>query len=200
MVSTATSNAITLRGSTAIVTEFFSYAINSILYQRGTYPPHMFKPEKKYGLTLLTTSDSALQEYLLSVLDQTERWLMTGAVQKLVVVISSAIDQSTLERWVFNVEHEPSSSTKSSSKSEKQIQSEIQAILRQITASVTFLPLIDDPCTFELLCYTNIDADVPTMWEESNPKYIENSEEVKLRSFSTSIHKVGTEVSFRTIE
>jgi mitotic spindle assembly checkpoint protein MAD2 len=31
-------------------------------------------------------------------------------------------------------------------KPEKEIQSEIQAIIRQITASVTFLPLLEDPC------------------------------------------------------
>lgn len=37
MTSTASRSEITLRGSTAIVTEFFGYAVNSILYQRGLY-------------------------------------------------------------------------------------------------------------------------------------------------------------------
>ncbi|KAL0234958.1 hypothetical protein GEMRC1_001540 [Eukaryota sp. GEM-RC1] len=198
MASVSTSSAISLKGSVAIVTEFFSYAINSILYQRAVYPPHLFQPEKKYGLTLLTTSDSSLQDYLSQVLQQVESWLSTGCVQKLVVVISSAVDDTTLERWVFNVDADTSSPSKSTTKkTEKQIQTEIQAILRQITASVTFLPLIDDPCTFELLCYTSAEIDVPTMWQESNPKYIDDSEEVKLRSFSTSVHKVQTEVSFK---
>ena len=32
-------NIITLKGSTQIVTEFFGYAVYSILYQRGIYPP-----------------------------------------------------------------------------------------------------------------------------------------------------------------
>ena len=31
-------------------------------------------------------------------------------------------------------------------KPEKEIMAEIQAIVRQITASVTFLPLLNDPC------------------------------------------------------
>lgn len=31
-------------------------------------------------------------------------------------------------------------------KSEKEIHNEIQGIIRQITASVTFLPVIDTPC------------------------------------------------------
>jgi hypothetical protein len=31
------------------------------------------------------------------------------------------------------------------------VQSEIQAILRQITASVSFLPMLEEACTFDLL-------------------------------------------------
>ena len=56
----ATKNNITLKGSTAIVTEFFGYAVNSILYQRGIYPPETFRRVSKYGLTMLVTSDDAL--------------------------------------------------------------------------------------------------------------------------------------------
>ena len=37
MTTTASRSEITLRGSTAIVVEFFGYAVNSILYQRGLY-------------------------------------------------------------------------------------------------------------------------------------------------------------------
>ena len=44
--STATSqltkSAVTLKGSAQIVAEFFDYGINSILYQRGIYPPGIF--------------------------------------------------------------------------------------------------------------------------------------------------------------
>ena len=52
--------AITLRGSTALVTEFFGFSINSILYQRGIYPPESFQRVSKYGLTMLVTSDEKL--------------------------------------------------------------------------------------------------------------------------------------------
>ena len=34
----------------------------------------------------------------------------------------------------------------------------------QITASVTFLPLLSDPCTFDLLVYTDTSSDVPLEW------------------------------------
>ena len=82
-------------------------------------------------------------------------------------------------------------------KSEKAITSEIQAIIRQITASVTFLPLLQEPCTFDLLVYANDDAKVPQTWEESDPKYISNSQEVRLRSFTTKVHKVEARVSYK---
>ncbi len=61
---------ITLRGSTAIVTEFFGYSINSILYQRGIYPPETFNRLSKYGLTMLVTEDEKLKTYLSSVLER----------------------------------------------------------------------------------------------------------------------------------
>jgi len=80
-MSTATDTAITLAGSTSIVTEFFHYAINSILYQRGIYEPETFKRENKYGLTVLTSTDEGLLSYLGSIMGQMEAWMMKGEVQ-----------------------------------------------------------------------------------------------------------------------
>ena len=51
---------------------------------------------------------------------------------------------------------------------------------------------------FDLLMYTNRDLEVPEMWEESGPQIIANSQEVRLRSFSTAIHKVDTMVSYKS--
>ena len=42
-----------------------------------------------------------------------------------------------------------------------------------------------------------LDVDVPKAWEESDPKYIASSDEVKLRSFTTKVHKVDTMVSYK---
>ena len=62
---------------------------------------------------------------------------------------------------------------------------------------MTFLPLLEEPCTFDLLVYTNADCGVPVAWEESDPRYISTSSEVRLRSFTTSIHKVAPSVSYK---
>lgn len=127
---------------------------------------------------------------------QVEAWLLSGDVQRLVVVVSGVDSGETLERWQFNVSLEeendaenklPNSSSIRGKKSMKEIHGEIQAIIRQITASVTFLPLLNEPCSFDLLVYTNKTAAVPAKWEDSDPCYIMNSQEVKLRSFTTSV-------------
>jgi mitotic spindle assembly checkpoint protein MAD2 len=70
--------------------------------------------------------------------------------------------------------------------------------MRQITSTVSFLPLLTEPCSFNVLCYTDKDAEVPTSWIDSDPKLIsKNAEQVRLRSFSTSIHKVDALVAYR---
>lgn len=216
--STDTQTEITLKGSVDIVSEFFFTAINSILYQRGIYQPETFKREAKYGLTVLSTTDDGLLKYLAQVMAQVESWLLSGDVQRLVVVVSGVDSGDTLERWQFNVALEDdnqggeenrkpninSTATKNkntkNNKSIKEIHGEIQAIIRQITASVTFLPLLNEPCSFDLLVYTKKDAAVPTKWEDSDPCYIMNSQEVKLRSFTTSVHKVDSMVAYREAE
>ncbi len=204
--STDTKTVITLKGSIAIISEFFHTAINSILYQRGIYQPETFKRESKYGLTVLITTDNGLTNYLDNVMKQLEVWLSDGDVQRLVVVVTGLDSGETLERWQFNVNVQDNSNgnstttaatTSGGKKSIKEIHNEIQAIIRQITASVTFLPLLNEPCSFDLLVYTNKEAVVPKLWEDSDPKYIMNSQEVKLRSFTTSVHKVDSMVTYK---
>ncbi|KAL3902751.1 MAG: hypothetical protein SGILL_010710, partial [Bacillariaceae sp.] len=164
----------------------------------------------KYGLTVLTSTDEGLLKYLAQVMAQVEAWLLSGDVQRLVVVVTGVDSGETLERWQFNVALEgkdaggenetPNTSgggKNLGNKTLKEIHGEIQAIIRQITASVTFLPLLNEPCSFDLLVYTKKDTAAPTKWEDSDPCYIMNSQEVKLRTFTTSVHKVDSMVAYR---
>jgi mitotic spindle assembly checkpoint protein MAD2 len=80
---------------------------------------------------------------------------------------------------------------------EEDIQASIRALFRQITASVTFLPELTEPCTFNVLVYADADSDVPIEWGDSDAKEIEGGEKVQLRSFSTSNHRVDTMVSYK---
>lgn len=185
--------------------------------------PETFARESKYGLTVMTTTDKGLLQYLHNVQKQVSEWLLAGMIQRLVVVVQGVDTLETLERWQFNVsvEKDDLSSTVTGSenvapnqmdvessasdkekktygnKSIKEIHNEIQAIIRQITASVTFLPLLQEPCTFDLLVYTDKDISAPQKWVDSDPCYILNSAEVKLRSFTTSVHKVDSMVAYK---
>ena len=69
---TVTSNVITLKGSTAIVKEFFNFSVNNILYQRGIYAPESFKRVNNYGLSMMVTTDEALVAYMENILRQLE--------------------------------------------------------------------------------------------------------------------------------
>ncbi len=181
--STNTQTVITLKGSIAIISEFFHTAINSILYQRGIYQPETFRRESKYGLTVLTTTDEGLLAYLKNVMDQMEVWLTEGAVQRLVVVVTGVDSEETLERWQFNVavekeegksgedENRNTANTTSTTgaktskvgkKSLKAIHDEIQAIIRQITASVS-ARCMQGTCVYLLEIYSStLPLHVPT--------------------------------------
>merc|ERR1711931_232936 len=191
-MSQTTKSQVTLKGSAQMVAEFFNYGVNSILYQRGIYPPESFTRKQEYGLTLLVSTESEVNKFLDSVLTQIKDWLELGKIKKLVVVLKSVETQETLERWEFKIESEKDADGKQlekAEKDEKKIKAEIRDVIRQITASVTFLPLLDCLCSFDILIYTHSDAEVPEDWGDSDPCFILNSEEVKLRSFSTSVHK-----------
>nr|CDI54775.1 probable MAD2-spindle-assembly checkpoint protein [Melanopsichium pennsylvanicum 4] len=96
---------LTLKGSTALVHEFFTYSVQSILYQRNIYPSDDFKTVKKY----------------------------------------------------------------------------------------------DEPCAFQILAYTNKNAQAPKEWTDSDPRLIQQgqAEQVRLRSFSTHVHTVEGMVAYR---
>lgn len=197
-----TESAITLKGSADIVTEFFNYGINSIIYQRGIYPVESFSREEKYGLAILMTKNSELQTFISSILKQLQHWLLTKDVHRLVLVISNYHTKETLERWEFNIqcEGELDSGGQPKSKDIKEIQKEIRNIIRQITASVSFLPLLDNQCSFDVLLYTGKDVNIPDEWAESTAHIIPEYEEVKLSNFSTTVHKVDTAVQYKTYD
>ncbi|KAI9054098.1 hypothetical protein LZ554_001269 [Drepanopeziza brunnea f. sp. 'monogermtubi'] len=223
----AKTHKLSLKGSSKLVAEFFNYSINTILFQRGVYPAEDFNPVKKYGLTMLVSSDDQVKAYIKKIMSQLDKWMIGGKISKLVVVITSKDTGEHVERWQFDVEILKKSSSKKASSStskaaptdkenaapstsassssttstaaptEAEIQASIQAIFRQITASVTFLPQLDGECTFNVLVYADADSEVPMEWGDSDAKEVPNGEKVQLRSFSTSNHRVETMVSYK---
>jgi mitotic spindle assembly checkpoint protein MAD2 len=200
-----------LKGSIDIVIEFFNYGINSILYQRGIYPANTFQQREKYGLPLLMTANVDLKRYLDVVLNQMRKFLETKNVHKIVIVILRIDSLEPVERWQFDVELERDEeydnnngendlrSTDDERRALKEIQHGIQGVIRQITASVTFLPTLEGSHSFDILLYTDKDVELPNSeWSDTNAKLINNGQHVQLRGFTTNIHKVEPIVSYAT--
>jgi len=201
-MATQQSKAITLKGSVDIVADFFVYGINNILYLRGLYAPETFTRTQNYGLTLLVTADDDLKNYLNNILADIKDWLYKRTIQKLVLVIKNLDNEEVVERWQFNVQCNKTFNENDKNPKQKdteEVKKEIQGVLRQITASVSFLPMLDFPCSFDILVYTDKDLELPTLWNETGPALVADSQEVRLRSFSTMIHKVDSMVTYKTV-
>ncbi|KAL6439406.1 hypothetical protein ACFW04_003920 [Cataglyphis niger] len=198
---------ITLKGSAELVTQYLLYGVNSILYQRGIYPPETFQPSEHFGLFIFTSTDEKITAFLNTVLGQIQEWLIQRKVHKITLVITNVNTKEVLEKWDFKVDYEDQKTNSINSnikadlpeetKDVKIIQKEIREVIRQITGTVSFLPLLDCLCSFDILTYTVPDCDIPNQWDETQPVFIANSQEVQLRSFSTSIHKMDTIVSYK---
>lgn len=202
---------LALKGSSKIVADYFEFAINNILFQRGIYPAEDFITVKKYDLPLLVTADEEVKDYIRNIMTQVKKWIYGGKIIKLVVVIINKSTTDIVERWEFAIEifkNDGQSSDTTDSKPKELIQKEIQSIIRQITASVSYLPFLkDDDYTFNVLVYTDPKYDtrnLPNEWADTNgdAKLVEgeNVENVKFTSFSTNIHQVGTLVSYKLSE
>ncbi|QLL33482.1 hypothetical protein HG536_0E03930 [Torulaspora globosa] len=198
------SRPISLRGSTKTITEFFEYSINSILYQRGVYPQDDFTTAKKYGLTLLKTTDDELKAYIRVVLLQVHKWLIGRKCNKLVLCVVDKDEGEVVERWAFDIHHVGKDEDAEDSRIGEQVdpdqtQNQIRALIRQITASVTFLPELanEGNYTFNVLAYTDANAKVPLEWSDSDSKTISNGETVQFKSFRTDDHRVSAQVSYK---
>lgn len=226
MSSYSNKSPVQLKGSIDIVVEFFHYGINSILYQRGLYPSDTFVQREKYGLPLLVTTNPDLRKYLDVILNQMRRFLETKNVHKIVIVILKLETKEPVERWQFDVDLEkvqntandrsennntanllgdselmkppPSSDQLNADrKALKEIQEGIRGVIRQITASVTFLPTLEGSHSFDILLYTDKDVELPNSeWSDTNARLINNGQHVQLRGFTTHVHRVEPIVSY----
>ncbi|VDO74892.1 unnamed protein product [Heligmosomoides polygyrus] len=100
----------------------------------------------------------------------------------MVVVISEIKTKEVMERWQFDIQTEDLNEEGENStrqKDEKKIKQEMSDVIRQITASVTFLPLLEEQCSFDVLIYTGKETEAPTDWVESSACLIRNSEQVR---------------------
>jgi mitotic spindle assembly checkpoint protein MAD2 len=163
------------------------------------------------------TSDDQVKAYIKKIISQLNKWMVGQKISKLVIVFTGKETGENLERWQFDVQLSKAPASKPASSragdensaagapssaapaaaTDDEIQAAIRALFRQITACVTFLPELAEPCTFNVLVYADADSDVPIDWGDSDAREIDGGEKVLLRSFSTANHRVDTMVSYR---
>jgi hypothetical protein len=72
----------------------------SSIAQIGNSQPYRVK---KYGLTMLVSSDDQVKAYIKKIMSQLDKWMIGGKISKLVVVITSKDTGEHVERWQFDV-------------------------------------------------------------------------------------------------
>lgn len=195
-------NVVTLKGSAVVVCEFFAIAVSSILYQRGVYPVEAFQTIRKYGTQVVAAKFPLLARYLKDVTSCLESWLVTGQLQQLTLVILENSTKEVQERWAFQIETDycvADGLRVPPEKEMKVINNEIAALIRQITASVTYLPLIHENSTFDILAHADDNADVPGTWVDTQDRVVSNAAVVDLRKFTTGVHTVNASVHFKNV-
>ncbi|KAJ7293135.1 DNA-binding protein [Mycena rebaudengoi] len=86
------------------VTEFIEVAIHTILYVRQIYPSDLFIRRKKYDTPVFQSRHPALNEYISGAIKAIGEQILTGNVEKVVVVIKDK-EEIALERFIFSVEN-----------------------------------------------------------------------------------------------
>lgn len=140
-------------------------------------------------------------------------WVATNLVEKISLIITNAHSREVLECWEFKVENEGNENDSkvsngdainntdpknpTSSKDLHRIQLEIRDVMRQISATITYLPLLDCICSFDILLHTLNGCEIPENFNETADVQIQNAQAVELKSFSTGLHKMQTIVNYK---
>merc|ERR1711902_43767 len=141
-----------------------------------------FTRKQAYGLTVLVSTDERVKNFLKSVLSQIEEWLVERKVKKLVVVLTSVETKEVLERWEFKVEYETEESDNSKAGNENTNPNSDASKKKGTKSDRKYCDVSkkDEKAIHK-------DLEVPVEWGETDACIIQDSEEVKLRSFSTNI-------------
>lgn len=192
-----------LKGDAKIITDFFSYSVQSILYQRKLYPSTDFNTVRKYGLNMMECMNDDVVNYISRISKQIRGWIVSSDIEAIDLDIISKDTGHTVEVWNFYIDKDKSSQGKLSySDLSNKSRPQIQAIIRQISASVAFLPELGSGYTFNILVYSNSDTKVPNDWRESSQKKVEGRKVEKVRFKNLSIDKcnVSTTVTYKIDE
>lgn len=206
---------LALKGSAKIVCDFFELCVHNVLYQRGLYPADEFRTVRKYGLSMVVSMDPEVTDYLERLMKPLHKWVYNGKITRLVLVIING-EGEIVEKWEFALdvvqglpegETPQGSSITAGESSDKEpplrdTQRTIQNAIRQITASITFLPLLTTPHSFNVLVYANPGCRASSDWDYY--PHLDNLvmdtpgvESVAFKEVLAPRHTLGTSVTYK---
>lgn len=146
-----------LNAPAELVCEFFYYALTAVLFLRGVYPHHEFRRVRRWGIPLFESVNPDVVLYLRKAMFELKIWIARRSLHQLALVIVDYSDQPA-ERWHFNVS--------TSTISQQDIKS-LQATMRQIGASVSYLPILTGPHSFHIVIEDDHAVNDPgELWSE----------------------------------
>lgn len=148
------------------------------------------------------SKDDKTNIFIKTVLTRLEDWLTRQEVEKISLIIKNVNANEVIECWEFKVQSEIAENGKdaknpTSTKELKKIQAEIRDVMRQIAATISYLPLIECNCAFDVLVHFLKDIEAPEEWANTPGVKIQNAQTVQLKSFSTGLQKVDTIVNYK---
>ncbi|XP_053665680.1 mitotic spindle assembly checkpoint protein MAD2A-like [Anopheles marshallii] len=194
---------ITLEGSASIIHEYLKYSVHSIIFQRGVYPSGDFLPEKYNDVPVMVSQNSKIRSCIDHITGEVKELIMKKLISKITVCIITLDKAEIIERWDFNIKPQYENE-EVSDKPLSKIQSEIREVMRQIIATVSFLPCLEERCTFDIMLHTasNIFEEQPNMVseyleEDAASIEVKNAQTLRIKQFDTGLYKVETEVTYR---
>ncbi|XP_059618839.1 uncharacterized protein LOC132263203 [Phlebotomus argentipes] len=186
-------NCTKLSGSVAQVCEYLGYAVDMILFQRNIYPIADFESTTMYNMPMFRLKKKSIADWIADTLTHVKKWLLEKRLIRFSLLIEDAKTKKKLERWDFAMNDNPANREL---KSVKRIHIEMSQVMRQIMASVTILPVLEDECTFHMTVLCIPGTVFPPGWTTTIDDSISNAEDIQFRSIETGFHAVAGSVHF----
>lgn len=142
-------------------------------------------------------------KYLKDISTQISQMMMKKCLKQIDAIFRRVDSQETVEKWEFVVECQNQELDKDGEVPVdiKAVRGTIREIFRQITSSVSFLPLLEHEVVFEILLHIKKDTELQeNLWADSQNHLMTNSETVEFKRFNTNIHELKTQVRYKIIE
>ncbi|XP_063223169.1 mitotic spindle assembly checkpoint protein MAD2A-like [Bacillus rossius redtenbacheri] len=187
-------NILNIEGSVDVLIEYLNYAVNTLLYHREVYSSEKFAPLDKYGLQVYMITDEKIKSYVDTFLREIKEFIDKKKVEVVDINFISEETLETVESWSLTIKYINRPDDDKQQKPLSKIRAEIANVFRQIIATVSYIPHLEQPVTFNITAGTLL-TKVPSKWEETVMRKSANLEHFPLRDISTNYHEVKISVA-----